>query len=227
MRVLALDTALEVCGAALYDAANRRILASEVLPMARGHAEALLPLVQRVMARAGMPRDGFDRVAATAGPGSFTGLRVGLSAARGLALAAGCPVVGVSSLSALAAPLMAGADTSPVAAMIDARHGRVYLHLFGPDGQTLEGPAIVAVPEAARLCAMAGARLVGPGAAMVAAVWPPQATRPPLVDPRPAPDLVWIAEIGAVADPASAPPRPLYLAPVDARPQDSHRLARA
>jgi tRNA threonylcarbamoyladenosine biosynthesis protein TsaB len=89
MRVLAIDTALEACSAAVLDTEQGGISARESLPMVRGHAEALLPLIARVMDSAGLEFAALDRIAVTTGPGSFTGLRVGIAAARGIALAAG------------------------------------------------------------------------------------------------------------------------------------------
>ena len=102
MRVLAIDTALEACSAAVLDPGGG-ITASESLAMTRGHAETLMPLIARVMSGAGVEFAQLDRIAVTTGPGSFTGLRVGISAARGIALAAGKPAVGLSTLAALAA----------------------------------------------------------------------------------------------------------------------------
>src|SRR5207237_9840175 len=99
LRVLALETALEACAAAVLDTAWTELAASETLPMARGHAEALMPLVARVMDGANIEFDELDRVAVTVGPGSFTGVRVGIAAARGIALAAGKPVVGLPPLA--------------------------------------------------------------------------------------------------------------------------------
>ena len=83
MRVLAIDTALAACSAAVLDTGNVGIVASESLLMARGHAEALMPLVERVVKKSGVAFAEFERVVVTTGPGSFTGLRVGISAARG------------------------------------------------------------------------------------------------------------------------------------------------
>jgi tRNA threonylcarbamoyladenosine biosynthesis protein TsaB len=227
MRILAIDTALEVCASGLYDIDRQLVLAAETMPMARGHAEALVPQISRVLDASGGARTDYDRIAVTVGPGSFTGLRVGVSAARALALAAGCPVVGVSTLAALAAPLMSTDAQHPVAACIDARHGRLYVQIFEADGGTLYGPGILPLADVVDWASRIGARLVGPGAITVATAWPKGQPRPLHVDPRAAPDLMWVALIGAVADPTEAPPRPLYLAPVDARPQDSHRLPRA
>src|SRR6187455_666726 len=124
MRVLAIDTALEACAAAVLDT-ERGTLASESLPMLRGHAEALMPLIARVMRQANIPFSALDRIAVTTGPGSFTGLRVGISAARGIALAAGKPAVGVTTLAAFAAPALIVAQGVPVLAVIDARNNQV------------------------------------------------------------------------------------------------------
>jgi tRNA threonylcarbamoyl adenosine modification protein YeaZ len=103
MRLLAIDTALAACAAAVLET-GRDILASESLPMVRGHAEALIPLVARVMKRAETAFGELDRLVVTTGPGSFTGVRVGLAAARGFGIARDLPVVGVSTLAVYAAP---------------------------------------------------------------------------------------------------------------------------
>ena len=95
MRLLAIDTALAACSAAVLDTASGGILASESLPMLRGHAEALIPLLGRVMQQSGLAFADLDRIVVTTGPGSFTGLRVGIAAARGLGVATGVPVAGV------------------------------------------------------------------------------------------------------------------------------------
>src|SRR5262245_38003735 len=84
MLILALDTALGACAAAVLDTRANKMIAMESQAMKRGHAEALMPLVARVMKESGLPFAALDRVAVTTGPGSFTGLRVGLSAARGI-----------------------------------------------------------------------------------------------------------------------------------------------
>src|SRR4051795_2487811 len=137
MRVLAIDTALEACSAAVFDTDHGGITASESVAMARGHAEAVMPLLARVMDLAEIDFANLDRIAVTTGPGSFTGLRVGIAAARGVALASGKPAVGLSTLMAFAAPQMAAPDRAPVVAAIDARHGNIYLQVFDPGGRTL------------------------------------------------------------------------------------------
>ena len=106
MLILAIDTALDACAAAVLDTATTQLIAQESQPMKRGHAEALMPLIARVMKASGIAFASLDRIAVTTGPGSFTGLRVGLSAARGIALAANKPVVGLTTLTAYAAPVV-------------------------------------------------------------------------------------------------------------------------
>src|SRR5271154_1709992 len=161
MRVLAIDTALAACSAAVLDTQHGGIIARESLPMLRGHAEALMPLIRRIMDEANTAFRDLDRVVVTTGPGSFTGLRVGISAARGIALAIRKPAVGLSTLSVYAAPHLADDDTVPVVAAIDARHNHVYLQVFGPGGRTVVTPRIVPLREALRLSAGGAPRLIG------------------------------------------------------------------
>jgi tRNA threonylcarbamoyladenosine biosynthesis protein TsaB len=225
MRVLAIDTALEACSAAVLDPAGG-ITASESLAMARGHAEALMPLIARVMSSAGIEFAQLDRIAVTTGPGSFTGLRVGISAARGIALAAGKPAIGLSTLAALAAPLIATDDGTQVVAAIDARHEHIYLQVFGANGRTLVGPRVASLRDAARAAMAAQVRIVGSAANKMAAAWPKGAEPVLSVEQRAAPDIEWIARLGAAATDDHSPPKPLYLREPDAQPQDAARLPR-
>jgi tRNA threonylcarbamoyladenosine biosynthesis protein TsaB len=225
MRVLAIDTALEACAAGVFDLDGRDALASESRPMGRGHAEALMPLVARVMDAAAIDFAELDRIAVTVGPGSFTGLRVGIAAARGLALATGKPAVGISTLAAHAAPHRPPGETRTVVAAIDAHHDLVYVQIFGSDRRDLAGPVLLPSGAAVRAVPPGPAILVGSGAALLAAQWP-ASLAPPIIDGRRFPDLAWIARLGAAADAARAVPKPLYLRAADARPQDAARLPR-
>ncbi|MBS9477316.1 tRNA (adenosine(37)-N6)-threonylcarbamoyltransferase complex dimerization subunit type 1 TsaB [Ancylobacter radicis] len=226
MLILALDTALEACSVALHDTLTDRTLASDSRDMARGHAEALVPMVEEVMRASGLSFGDIELFAVTVGPGSFTGLRVGLSAARGFGLATGRPVIGVTTLATLAAPLLAEDDSIPVAAAIDARHGNVYLQMIGASGRILVGARAMAVKDAARVVAIGPVRLVGSGAPLLTEVWPP-GERPPLeVYKYSTPDPVWLARLASVADPTRSEPRPLYLRDADAKPQTAGRIAR-
>jgi tRNA threonylcarbamoyladenosine biosynthesis protein TsaB len=226
MRVLAIDTALEACSAAVLDTERAGVGAHESLPMLRGHAEALIPLIERVLERARLTFPEIDRIAVTTGPGSFTGLRVGISAARGIALAAGKPAVGLSTLAAFAAPFIAADDTLPVVVAIDARHDHVYLQVFGPGGRTLVTPRLVPLREALRAAATGAPRLTGTAANMLAAAWPEGERPPAAVEQRQAPDIDWVARLGAAAVETGLPPKPLYLRAPDAQPQNAAQLAR-
>ena len=226
MLVLAIDTALAACAAAVLDTQRGAIIASETLALTRGHAEAVMPLIARVMDQAAIEFQALDRIAVTIGPGSFTGLRVGISAARGIALAAGKPAIGLSTLAGLAAPHIAEDDTTTVVAAIDARHDHVYLQVFGPAARTLVPPRIAPVREALRAALAGPARIVGSGAELITALWPKTEPPPLLVDPRGAPDIDWVARLGAAAVEGHGSPKPLYLRAPDAQPQAAARLPR-
>src|SRR5262249_24202755 len=225
MRVLAIDTALAACAAAVLDT-DRGIVASESLPMVRGHAEALIPLIARVMKQSDISFRDLGRVAVTTGPGSFTGVRVGLAAARGFGVATGVPVVGVSTLSVYAAPYLANNGKSSVVAAIDARHDHVFLQVFGPGGQILLSPRLAPLSEAVDAASVTPACLVGSAARAVADGLAKNATPPRAIDPREAPDIVWVAQIGAVTPQAQSAPNPQYLRAPDAQPQNAAQLPR-
>ncbi len=194
--------------------------------MVRGHAEALIPLIARVMQRSDMTVRNLARIAVTTGPGSFTGVRVGLAAARGFGVATGVPVVGVSTLSVYAAPYLAGNGRFPVVAAIDARHDHVFLQVFGPGGQTLVSPRLARLSEAIDAASEGPACLVGSAARAVADGLAKDAAPPRTVDPREAPDIVWVAQIGAVTPQAQSAPHPQYLRAPDAQPQNAAQLPR-
>jgi tRNA threonylcarbamoyladenosine biosynthesis protein TsaB len=226
MRVLAIDTALAACSAAVFDSTQGNTLAIETLPMTRGHAEALLPLVARVMDQAKTEFAELDRIVVTVGPGSFTGLRVGISAARAIALASSKPAVGVTTLAAFAAPHIASDDSTPLAVVIDARHDHVYLQVFGRGGRSLVAPRIASIAEAVRTATSSPTRIVGSAASLVSAAWPAGEPKPKLIEERIAPDITWVARLGVAATEAQGPPKPLYLRLPDAQPQDAARLPR-
>src|SRR5712692_9540545 len=184
MRVLAIDTALEACSAAVLDSNRGGIVASETIALARGHAEAVMPLIARVMDLADVEFAELDRIAVTTGPGSFTGLRVGISAARGIALAAGKPAIGLSTLTGFAAPLIAEDDSTHVVAAIDARHDNVYLQVFGAGGRTLVAPRIATLRDAVRAAMTGPARVIGSAAGLLAGAWPKGVEPPLLIDNR-------------------------------------------
>ena len=223
MLILAIDTALDACAAAVLDTASGKMVARESLAMKRGHAEALMPLIGRVMKQAGIAFAALDRIAVTTGPGSFTGLRVGLSAARGIGLAADKPVVGLSTLTAYAAPVVSQNAARPVISAIDARHDQVYFQVVSGDGGSLMRPRVGPVEEALGASRFGAVHLVGNAAKILADRWPADAAPPFKVDPQPAPDIAWLAWLGAAVSPEIAPARPYYLRAPDAKPQKDLR----
>ena len=225
--ILAIDTSLAAAAACVLRAGETKPISGETLPMERGHAEALIPLIDRVIS--GLP-GGFlalTRIAVTVGPGSFTGIRVGVAAARALALACRIPAVGVSTLSALAAPSIGSGRGTTIAAAIDAHHGNVYIQAFGPDGTTRVPPAVMPVAEAMAALGPGPVRLIGSGAPLLAiAAWAAGVTAE--VDQRTVtPSIAFVARLGLLADPARALPRPLYLRAPDAKPQTNGIVPRA
>jgi tRNA threonylcarbamoyladenosine biosynthesis protein TsaB len=226
MLILAIDTALDACSAGVLDTDAGKLIALESQPMKRGHAEALMPLIARVIKQAGIAFASFDRIAVTTGPGSFTGLRVGLSAARGIALAADKPVVGLTTLAAYAAPVVSENAEQPVISAIDARHDHVYFQVVSGDGSSLIRPRVAPIEEALRASRFGAPHLVGNAAGILAGRWPTDALPPFRVDARPAPDITWVAWLGAAVNPDTAPARPYYLRAPDAKlPKD--RLQKA
>src|ERR1700709_1785466 len=219
MLILAIDTALDACAAGVRDTHAGKIIARESLPMKRGHAEALMPLIARVIKASGACFGCRDRIAVTTGPGSFTGLRVGLSAARGIALAADKPVVGVTTLTAYAAPVVNKGGEHPVISAIDARHDHVYLQVVAGNGSSLLWPRVAPIAEAIEAARFGAPYLVGNAAKILGQRWPTDAPAPLQADAQPAPDIAWVGWLGAAVSPDTAPARPDYLRAPDAKPQ--------
>jgi len=212
MLILAIDTALSDCVAAVWR--DGRVLAQERVAMSQGQAEALMPMVERVMAAAGVRYDEVMRIAVTCGPGSFTGVRIGLAAARGLALAGGGAAVGVTTTEALAAAVPAD-EREPgarILAVVDSKRGDVFAQLFARDGAPLT--AIENLPFAA-LAALVGSGdviVVGDAAAPSAAALGTHARiscAAPVCDPA-----VLSAIVAARMEPLAAAV-PVYVRPPD------------
>jgi tRNA threonylcarbamoyladenosine biosynthesis protein TsaB len=214
VNILALDTCLDACSVAVW--ADGGVLARAGETMARGHQERIGPMVREVTEASGKAFAELDRIAVTVGPGSFTGLRVGLAFAKGLALALAKPCIGVGVLEALA---RGAGDAAFAAAAVDAHRGQVYLQVF-IDGRAAMAPDVLPVETAAaRLIELYGggpARLVGSGAPLLQAALPTVRS-----EPAATPDPTVIAAIAAAAQAPFAAPRPLYLRAPDARPMAS------
>ncbi len=226
MRVLAIDTALEACSAAVLDIAQPQAMVHETLPMARGHAEALMPMIDRVVQKSGLQYEDFDR-----DRGNRRARLVHRPAGRHRRRARDCACGRQARDRALdagsaAAPLIAEDDSGAVVSAIDARHDHVYLQVFGPGGRTLVTPRVTPVRDAVRAASSGAPRIIGSGAELLAKAWPSDAKPPSLVDPRRFPDIDWVARLGAAALDTGAPPKPLYLRAPDAQPQAAAGIAR-
>lgn len=227
MRVLAIDTALGACSACVAERGASVAISTETMVMERGHAEALLPLLERVMAHAPGGFPAIDRVVVTVGPGSFTGLRIGISAARAIGLALKVPVVGVTSLSALLSPIVATAGDRVAVAAIDARHGQVFIQAVAPGGRVVVPARLAPAREAARLLGSGNIMIAGSGAGLLATEAWSVGLNAIVAQDSLFPDPLWVARLGALADPATALPRPYYLRAPDAKPQTGGALPRA
>lgn len=202
--ILAADTCFGACSAALLN--GEAVLARRFVVMERGHAEALAPMVQEVMATAAISFAALDGLAVTTGPGSFTGQRVGLAFMRGLRVALGKPLHGVTSLAAMAEQARAETGRAIAAAVHDAKRGEVYLALQGAD----IAAQLLPFADAARLLDNFPAlALCGTAAAQFA-------RDDRVITKITAPDAVFVARLAGLEHDAAVP-RPLYLRPPDAK----------
>ena len=206
--ILAIDTCLTACSAAVLDGETVMAARSEAMP--RGHQERLAPLVRELMIEAGVTFPQLTRIGVTVGPGSFTGLRVGLAFAKGLASALSIPCVGVSALEALAF-----GRPGFVVAVIDARREQVYVQIFR-DGAALMAPDALAATDAmARLAELhhgGPATFIGSGAPLLSPALPGATVLTP-----DGPDPVAVARLAMRGLAPIHPPRPLYLRAPDAK----------
>jgi tRNA threonylcarbamoyladenosine biosynthesis protein TsaB len=227
MRILAIDTSCGAASVAVVEGGRAGPLAVISRPMARGHADTLPLMVEEAMrgVEGGFPS--LARIAVAIGPGSFTGIRVGLAMARAMGLALGIPVVGVSTLAAFAAPLLSEPRTGIIAATIDARHGSVYFQLFETSGRPLGPPRCDTLRECVRAIGAGPAWFAGDAAALIAGEAQRAGLPYDLDAARAAPDIVALAQMGLAVDPSKSPARPLYVKPPDARPNATEPIARA
>jgi tRNA threonylcarbamoyladenosine biosynthesis protein TsaB len=227
MRILAIDTSCAAASVAVVESGDAEALVALSRPMTRGHAEALAPMVEEAMLKVAGGFGSLERIVSTTGPGSFTGIRVGLAMARAMGVALDIPVVGVSTLAALAAPLLSEPRPGVIAAAIDARHGSVYFQLFESTGRPLGPPRCDKVRECVLGIGAGPALLAGDAANLVAAEAHRAGLPYDLSAAIDAPDIVAVARMGLVLDPAVSPARPLYVKPPDARPNPAEPIARA
>ncbi|MGH6824751.1 tRNA (adenosine(37)-N6)-threonylcarbamoyltransferase complex dimerization subunit type 1 TsaB [Methyloceanibacter sp.] len=230
MNILALDTSMGACSAAvlLADGSTQRIVLCEER-MARGHAEALMPMIAEVMTGAGLDFAALDLIAATLGPGSFTGVRIAIAAARGFALVTGARLWGTDSLSVMAkAALESGlaGGNEPFAVAVDARGEKLYFGLYDTAGRKLAGPLLIGAGEAVALLPDELGSAVGNGAALLAEAAMLRGHRVDAKLPDLQPNAAALAELALEAGEILSTLRPLYLRPPDAKAQAAAAVAR-
>ncbi|MGH6828830.1 MAG: tRNA (adenosine(37)-N6)-threonylcarbamoyltransferase complex dimerization subunit type 1 TsaB [Rhizomicrobium sp.] len=212
-RLLAVDTALGACSVAVLD--GERCLAHRFVEMARGHAEALAPMVQETVAASGICFAGFERLAVTTGPGTFTGQRVGLAFMRALRIALKKPLTGVTTLEAMA--FAAAGSDGRAAAIHDARRGEAYLLLWDR-GETVLAPTVMPFAEAiATVEAFGPATLCGTGALAAGKDLGSRFWMSAICQP----DALWVARLALMRPATSEVPAPLYLRAPDAKLPDA------
>lgn len=215
MIVLAIDTAGVDCAAAVFDSDAGTILGRVSETIGRGHAERLMAMIDEALAEAGLALGDIERIGVTVGPGSFTGIRVGVAAARGLALALGVECVGVSTLEVLAQTM--STTDGLILAAINAHRDQVYAQSF-VDGVPQDEPLLLELDDYLACAAASGTVLVGSASALVA-------DRNAETGPDHYPIEI-VARISAVAK-AQGKPKPLYLRGPDAKPQTGFAVSRA
>ncbi len=224
MKLLAIDTAAQYCAACILDSVSGRELGRKVVDLGRGHAERLIGVIDEALLEADMEYRRLEAIAVNIGPGSFTGVRVGVSAARGFALALDIPAIGVSALQALAQETIDEAAEGPVLAAIDAHRGEVYLQCFDVSGEALSEPCAVSLADA-EIAARSAAIVAGSAAkAMRELAGADHAWR--IASTLATADIAVTARIAGRTGASGDRPKPLYLRAPDAKPQTGAALPR-
>lgn len=229
MNILAFDTCFNACSVAaargLGGAAPET--SEHVEAMASGHAERLMPMIREAMAAVRLTFRELDRIAVTTGPGSFTGTRITVAAARALALSTGVPIVAFSSLAVMAAHPMAGftRHAGDLAIAVDARRGEVYFERFprfGAKAAAVTGPTLLSIAAAAeRLSMDTLTSVAGSGAEAVVTVARALGRQADAIMPDLVPRIGDILADAMTLPPLTVPLKPAYARPPDARPPSS------
>ncbi|WP_269930832.1 tRNA (adenosine(37)-N6)-threonylcarbamoyltransferase complex dimerization subunit type 1 TsaB [Aminobacter sp. HY435] len=224
MILLAIDCAASLCAASVYDVGAGREIGRSVRDLGKGHAEHLMAVIDEALAQAGKNYADLGRIAVSTGPGSFTGVRVAVSAARGFSLALKIPAVGVTTLEALAAEAREALGPRQVLAALDAGRQEIHAAVYGEGGQVLREPVVLSLDEAASIAASETMALAGTAAQLIAeaAAVDKAFQFGPLLATA---DIGTYARLAAVK-PAGERPKPVYLRAPDAKPQAGFVLPR-
>ena len=232
MNILAFDTCFDACSVCVAQTrAEQAVEFSGALErFETGHAERLIPMVEEVMSSAGLTFSDIGRLAVTVGPGTFTGTRIGVAAARALALSSSMEVVGASSLAVMAEAALRELQPpsgTNLAVAVDARRGQAYVQLFAASAlEPNSPPLLLSIEEAGRI----GADpliVVGSAAEAVATAAAASGRRMAARLPDLLPDAAALARMAFELPASQGPLVPLYLRPPDAKPQDGKSIARA
>lgn len=224
MTVLAIDTSMQACSAAL--SIDGRCI-GRFEERERGHAEAIVPMIADVMKDAGVGFDDLDKLAVSTGPGTFTGVRVGIATARGLALAAGLPLIGRSGLVVMAHQVISARsknEASDILIAADARRGQIYWALFDHTGRERTEPAANTVSEIVSALPQGEIIIAGTGTQLVLETAENMARDVIVTIPDLLPDAAALAKMADGLQPDDSPVTPLYLRRPDAKPQASKVL---
>lgn len=230
MKVLAFDTSLGACSAAIAIAENASpSITGRFELRERQHAETILPMIEQVLADAGIDWEALDAIAVTAGPGSFTGVRVGVATARGFALALSKPLIAANSLDVLARQIVdADTDTAgEFAVAVDARRGEVYFAAYDENAGPQSPPESLKPEHAAHVVQSRGLmRIAGTGARLVQDACDVGKRFPLTEHLSIQPDARVLARMALDLPVLDEPLRPLYLRPPDAKPQTGKAVER-
>lgn len=230
MTLLAIDCAASLCAACVYDRATGATLGREVRDLGKGHAEHLMDVIALALTAAGSAYSDLDAVAVSVGPGSFTGVRVGVSTARGLALALKIPAIGITTLEAIAAEgfeLASSAgdmEQAQVLAAIDGGRDGIYVAVYDHLGTVRYAPSIMTLEEAAGLASREKPALAGSAAGRIAALLEGGARMTGFAGATA--DIAVYARLAAAKGAPAERPKPLYLRAPDAKPQAGFVLPR-
>ncbi len=190
MLILAFDTTAAACSVALWR--DGETLKAEHAAMTQGQAEALIPMIERLLKDCGTEYAMLDRIAVTVGPGSFTGVRVGIATARAIGLAASKPVVGIATTEVLAA---AAPETGArILAVMDTKRGDLYVQLFAPDRSAISDIRVVTLEALPDWTGREPVTLIGDGAALAMTALGPNAAAS---SAAPLPDAVTLARLAS------------------------------
>jgi tRNA threonylcarbamoyl adenosine modification protein YeaZ len=222
--ILAIDCSASLCAACVYDEAAKQELGRTVRDLGKGHAEHLMAVIEETLEKSGKTYADLTAIAVSVGPGSFTGLRVGVATARGLSLALKIPAIGVTTLEALAAEARQSFPDRPVLAALDGGRGEIHAALYDELAVLRYGPVAITLEDAA---AMASAQPVTPVLAGTAAALVIEAAGHALDigSTGATTDIAIYARLAAGKDPGERP-KPLYLRDADAKSQAGFVLPR-